>query len=125
MCIRVQNFVFCRSTYLDTHGRLAHTKSLSTRQPNIIHEEACVNGLVEQYDALLSYFHSTKNRTAAVKRIGAVLEKPITKAYLLFLSVSLPIINNFNNCMQKQAPFVHLLQQELVLFVNFCYASFK
>ena len=88
-------------------------KLLKACQTRWLSLEACVNRLVEQYDALLSYFRSTENRTAAVKRISAVLEKPITKAYLLFLSVSLPIINNFNKCMQKQAPLVHLLQQEL------------
>ena len=74
--------------------------------------EACVNRLVEQYDALLSYFRSTDDKQAVVKRVKNVLEKPLTKAYLLFLSVSLPIINNFNKSMQQQSP-VHMLHQEL------------
>ena len=88
-------------------------KLLKAWQTRWLSLEACVSRLREQYDALLSYFRSTEDKTAVVKRIKGVLEKPITKAYLLFLSISLPIINNFNKCMQKQAPIVHLLQQEL------------
>ena len=48
-----------------------------------------------------------------IQRIKCVLEKPTTKAYLLFLSVALPIVNNFNKFMQQQSPVVHILQQEL------------
>ena len=45
-----------------------------------------------------------------VQRVKSVLEKPTTKAYL---SVTLPIVNNFNKFMQQQSPVVHILQQEL------------
>ena len=48
-----------------------------------------------------------------VQRIKRVLEKPTTKAYLLFWSITLPIVNNFNKFMQQQSPVVHILQQEL------------
>ena len=70
-------------------------KLLKACQTRWLSLEACVNRLIEQYNALLSYFRSTDDETAAVRRITAVLEKPITKAYLLFLSNALPIINNF------------------------------
>ena len=69
--------------------------------------------LIEQYDALFSCLCSTEDKMAVVKCIKGVLKEPITTAYLLFLSISLLIINNFNKCMQKQAPIVYLLQQEL------------
>ena len=75
--------------------------------------EACVNRLVEQYDALLSYFRSTDQDSATVRRITAVLEKPITKAYLLFLSNALPVINCFNKFMQQEAPLLHVFTDEV------------
>ena len=85
-------------------------KSCQTRWLSL---KACVIRLIEQYDALLSYFRSTDDRKAVVQRIKRVLEKPTTKAYLLFLSITLPIVNNFNKFMQQQSPVVHILQQEL------------
>ena len=88
-------------------------KLLKACQTRWLSLEACVNRSVEQYDALLSYFCSTDDKQAVVKRVKNVLEKPLTKAYLLFLSVSLPIINNFNKSMQQQLPVVHMLHQEL------------
>ena len=93
-------------------------KLLKACQTRWLSLEACVNRLIEQYDALLSYFRSTEDRLAVVRRVKLVLEKPTTKAYLLFLSFALPIINNFNKCMQQQAPIVHVLNQELDGFVR-------
>ena len=88
-------------------------KLLKACQTRWLSLEACVNRLIEQYDALLSYFRSTSDTTAAVRRITIVLEKSITKAYLLFLSNALPIINYFNKCMQQQAPLLHVFMQEI------------
>ena len=82
--------------------------------PNTIAQpEACVNHLIEQYEALLSYFQSTEDKQAVVRRVKIVLEKPLTKAYLLFLCSALPIVNNFNRYMQQQSPLLHVLYQEL------------
>ena len=75
--------------------------------------EACVNRLIEQYEPLLSYFRSTEDKQAVVKRVESVLEKPTTLAYFFFLSSVLPIISNCNKLMQQQAPVVHVLNQEL------------
>ena len=47
-----------------------------------------------------------------------MLEKPITKTYLLFLSNVLPIINYFNKCMQQQASLLHIFMQEIEGFVH-------
>ena len=58
-------------------------------------------------------FEALKIKQAVVKRVKVVLEKPITKAYLLSLSFALPVVNNFNKCMQQQSPIVHVLHQEL------------
>ena len=68
-------------------------KLLKACQTRWLSLEACVNRLIEQYEALLSYFRSTEDRLAAVRRIRAVLEMPLTRAYLLFLSSALPIIS--------------------------------
>ena len=88
-------------------------KLLKSCQTRWLSLEACVVRLIEQYDALLSYFRSTEDRKAVVQRVKIILEKPTTKAYLYFLSVALPIVNNFNKFMQQQSPVIHKLQQEL------------
>ena len=79
----------------------------------LVRLEACVNRLLEQYEALLSYFQSTDEESATVTQITEALETPIKKAYLMFLSDSLPIISIFNKIMQQQSPTVHFLHQEL------------
>ncbi len=75
--------------------------------------EACVNCLIEQCEALLSYFQSTEDKHAVERRVKIVLEKPLTKAYLLFLYSALPIVNNFNRYIQQQSQILHVLYQEL------------
>ena len=75
--------------------------------------EACVNHLIKQYEALLSYFRSTEDKQAVVRRVKIVLEKPLTIVNLLFLCSALPIVNNFNRYMQQQSPIVQVFYQEL------------
>ena len=48
-----------------------------------------------------------------MRKVKIVLEKPMTKAYLLILCSALPIVNNFNRYMQQQSPILHVLYQEL------------
>ena len=48
-----------------------------------------------------------------MRRVKIVLEKPLAKAYLLFLCSALPIVNNFNRHMLQQSPILHVLYQEL------------
>ena len=97
-----QSFVECKPHKL--------LKACQTRWFSL---EACVNHLIEQYEALLSYFRITEDKQAVVRRVKIVLEKPLTKAYLLFLYSALPIVNNFNRYMQQQSPILHVLYQEL------------
>ena len=47
-----------------------------------------------------------------MRRVKIVLEKPLTKAYLLFLCSALPIVNNFKRYMQQQSPILHIPCQE-------------
>ena len=73
--------------------------------------KTCVNHLIEQYEALLSYFRSTEDKQEVMRKVKIVLEKLLTKAYLLFLCSALPIVN-FNRYMQQQSPILHVLYQE-------------
>ena len=93
-------------------------KLLKAGQTRWLSLELCVNRLLEQYEALLSYFRSTDESSTMVQRIVTGLEKPLTKAYLMFLSDSLPIINNFNKVMQKRSPTIHYLYNEISSFVK-------
>jgi hypothetical protein len=77
-----------------------------------------VNRLLEQYEALLSYFQSTPEKQMTVQRITSGLENPLSKPYLMFLSDALPIINIFNKMMQRTAPAIHCLQQEVHSFIK-------
>ena len=99
----VQSFVECKPH-----------KLLKTCQTRWLSLEACVNRLIEQYEALLSYFRRTENKHAVVRRVKFVLEKPQTKAYLLFLCSALPIVNNFNRYMQQQSPILHVPTKSLM-----------
>ena len=92
-------------------------KLIKACQTRCLSLEACVNRLIEQYQALLSYFRSTEDCQAVVHRVKATLEALLTQAYLRFLSSALPIINVFNKLMQRDSPLLHVLQQELNGFV--------
>ena len=83
-------------------------KLLKACQTRWLSLEACVNHLIEQYEALFSYYRSTEDKQAVVRRVNIVLEKPLTKAYLLFPCSALPIVNNFNRYMQQQSPILHI-----------------
>ena len=84
--------------------------------------KTCVNHLIEQYEALLSYFRSTEDKQAVMRKVKIVLEKPLTKTYLLSLCSALPIVN-FNRDMQQQSPILHVLYQERDVYENFCCSS--
>ena len=93
-------------------------KLLKAGQTRWLSLEACINCLLEQHDALLSYFRSTEERSAVVQRITSSLEKPLSMLYLMFLSDALQVINVFNKLMQLQAPTIHFLCRELKSFMK-------
>ena len=70
------------------------------------------------YNSLISYFRSTEERQATVRRITTGLENPLSKLYLMFLSDALSLINTFNKTMQMHSPTVHVLYQEVLSFVK-------
>ena len=55
----------------------------------------------------------TEDKQAVVRRVIIVLEKSLTKAYLLFLYVLHYQLLNFNRYMQQQSPILHVLYQKL------------
>ena len=93
-------------------------KLLKAGQTRWLSLEICVNRLLEQHDALLSYFRSSSENLASVRRITESLEKPLSRLFLMFLSDSLPVINIFNKMMQQQSPALHSLKQEVHSFLK-------
>ena len=82
--------------------------------------EACVNRILEQYTPLESYFDSMENSRLSdeksrkkMKALRDQLKKPITKAYLLFLSNILSSVNKFNLLFQSSSPNIHRLVKEM------------
>ena len=78
--------------------------------------QACVNRILEQYAPLLSYFDSIEDSRipdekakVKAKKMRDQLKKPITKAYLLFLSNVLCSVNKFNILFQSSSSIVHKL----------------
>ena len=93
-------------------------KLLKAGQTRWLSLEMCINRLLEQYEALLSFFRSTDERSSNVRRITSTLEKPLTKLYLMFLSNALHVINVFNKLMQTESPTIHILHREVQSFVK-------
>ena len=102
-------------------------KLLKAGQTRWLSLQMCVNRLLEQYDALLSFFRSSEERLISIQRITSSLEKSLTKLYLMFLSNALRVINAFNKLMQGEAPTVHFLLREVQAFSSvhgtFCYSG--
>ena len=99
-------------------------KLLKAGQTRWLSLEMCVNRLLEQYDALLSFFRSSEERLATIQRITTTLERPLTKLYLMFLSNALQVINAFNKLMQVEAPTIHFLFSEVQAFVKKLFLRF-
>lgn len=93
-------------------------KLLKVGQTRWLSLETCVSRLLEQYDALLSFFRSSEERLVSIRRITNSLEKPLTKVYLMFLSNALQVINAFTKLMQGVAPTVHFLLRKIQAFVK-------
>ena len=82
-------------------------KLLKAGQTRWLSLQMCVNRLLEQYDALLSFFRSSDERLISIQRITSSLEKPLTKLYLMFLSNALRVINAFCKGRHQQSIFFY------------------
>ena len=72
-------------------------KLLKVGQIRWLSLEMYINRVIEQYDALLSFFRSSEERSSNIERFTNSLEKPLTKLYLMFMNNALQVINALNN----------------------------
>ena len=90
-------------------------KILSPGQTCWLSLEACVNRILEQYQALQHYFTLVANEdpTHSNDRILRSLNNKFTSAYLEFLSYQLQRLNAFNLLFQSESPSLHYLKTEV------------
>lgn len=74
----------------------------------------CINRIVNQYEALSSYFQSSDecDRLVTVDRISTQLQNPVVKCYFLFLQAVLPMFTQFNKMFQSNSPILPDLYAE-------------
>lgn len=77
---------------------------------------ACVNRIIEQWDALKLYFHHQYllDRNLNAEFLQTNFDDNVTKLYFLFLDYVLPIINKFNTIFQSGYCAVHRLYRDMV-----------
>ena len=88
---------------------------LSPGQTRWLSLEACVNRILEQFQALQHYFVLVPNEdpTHGNDRILKSLNNKFTLAYLEFLSYQLQRLNAFNRLFQSERPCLHNLKGEI------------
>ena len=88
---------------------------LSPEQTRWLSLEACVNRILEQYEALKHYFVMAANEdpTHSNNRIVKSLHNKLNLAYLEFLSYQLQRFNAFNRLFQGESPLLHILKNEV------------
>lgn len=93
---------------------------LSPGQTNLLSEEACVNRILEQREALILYFQaeSAEDPTAANTLIHTMLNNEMTVPFLEFTSYALNCFNEFNTLFQSASPKLHLLQERVSCLIK-------
>ena len=87
--------------------------------------EACVNRVLEQWDALLQLFTTGPSKSLPrTKSILKQMKKPETKGYLLFLSAILPMMNRYNKAFQRDRVEIHRLHDEQTHLIRKVLLSF-
>ena len=74
--------------------------------------------LLQMYSVSNSYFLSEDKSEARFKRLKALYEDPMFEIYLLFYQAVLPIFTTFNKFLQREAPQIYLLQQQMQLLLS-------
>lgn len=81
---------------------------------------ACVNRILEQWDALKLYFHAEylldKKQHVSVEFLHNCLNDNNLKLYFYFLDFVLPIVNKFNKIFQGDYPTIHRLYKDMSEF---------
>ena len=88
---------------------------LAPAQTRWLSLQACINRILEQFEALKQYFTLVVNEdpTHSNDRIHKSLQNKFTLAYLEFLSYQLERFNSFNVLFQSTRPLLHGLKKEL------------
>jgi hypothetical protein len=95
-------------------------KMLSPAQTRWLSLQACINRILEQYDALKQYFILVVNEdpTPTIERIHTSLQNKFTLAYLEFLSYQLERFNDFNLLFQCERPVLHCLKPQVEMLLR-------
>lgn len=86
----------------------------------------CVDRVLEQYDALIAYFHveSLSDHSRTTEEITNVITNPISKLYLEFMSYTLGLLIEFNKLFQSEAPLLYRLKPETESLLKIIYSNF-
>jgi hypothetical protein len=72
-----------------------------------------VNRVLEQYDALKAYIFETDENEHTVYRLRQYFNDPQNKAFLLFLSGTLPLLNQLNLLFQSDKVLLHIIYDQI------------
>ena len=95
-------------------------KLLGPAQTRWLSLQACINRILEQYEALKQYFILIVNEdpTYTIERIHKSLQNKFTLAYLEFLSYQLEWFNDFNLLFQCEKPVLHCLKPQVEMLLR-------
>lgn len=86
----------------------------------------CIDRILQQYDALKSYFSSCLSEEKSTKKkkkskMAILAEKvndPITKVYMLFLHSALPVFDSFTALLEREEPLIHKVRECIMKLVK-------
>ena len=86
-------------------------KHVSTRWLSL---HTCISRILQQWDALCSYFnsHEQLERDAKIIKIAELLQSHLFKLYYSFLAAVIPSFNKFNLLFQEESPVLYRLYNE-------------
>ena len=87
----------------------------------------CIDRVLRHYDALKSYFSSclTEKKTSDKNKkktkmpiLAEQLNDPITKVYLLFRHIVLPVFDSFTALLESEEPLIHKVRECIMELVK-------
>lgn len=100
--------------------QVAEHTILSPGQTRWLSQEACVNRILEQREALILYFQAeyAEDPTATNTLIHTMLSNEMTVPFLEFTSYAVNCFNEFNTLFQSASPKLHLFQQRVSTLIK-------